>query len=165
MNNYEVRVFPKLAEDGSTYWTAYYPSIPDCIGGGDTVEEAICEAKENLELYLEFLKEECRKIPEDDYQSEHSGKIALRIPKGLHKRLAETAEREGVSVNLLINNALENYMGLKAYDMNINKKIDDLKDIAKFGCNLQIFNADANKKMWNEVKGCSRGGVLWKNVM
>ena len=44
MNNYEIRVFPKIAEDGSTYWTACFPSIPECVGGGDTIEEAIEDA-------------------------------------------------------------------------------------------------------------------------
>ena len=64
MKNYEIRVFPKLADDGSTYWTACYPSVPGCVGGGDTVEEAISDAQENLQVYLEFLQEEKRKIPE-----------------------------------------------------------------------------------------------------
>lgn len=31
--------------------------------------------------------------------SEYSGKISLRIPKSLHKKLAEEARAEGVSLN------------------------------------------------------------------
>ena len=65
MNNYEIRIIPKLADD-SVYWTAYFPSIPDCVGGGDTAEEALIEAQENLKIYLEFLKDENREIPESD---------------------------------------------------------------------------------------------------
>ena len=33
---------------------------------------------------------------------EYSGRIALRIPKELHRQLAETASTEGVSMNQLI---------------------------------------------------------------
>lgn len=58
MENYEIRVFPKLADDGSIYWTACYPSVPGCVGGGDTLEEAISDAQENLNVYLEHLQEE-----------------------------------------------------------------------------------------------------------
>ena len=58
MENYEIRVFPKLADDGSTYWTACYPSVPGCVGGGDTLEEAISDAQENLNVYLEYLQEQ-----------------------------------------------------------------------------------------------------------
>ena len=57
MKNYEVQIFPKVADDGTTYWTACYPSIPGCVGGGDTIEEAIADAQENLQIYLEFLDE------------------------------------------------------------------------------------------------------------
>ena len=96
MKNYEMKVFPKIADDGSIYWTVVYPSIPECIGGGDTVEEAINDAKENLEVYLEFLEEEGKKIPDDDYKSEYSGKIALRVSKSTHKKLAEISEKEGI---------------------------------------------------------------------
>mgnify|MGYP002627596409 CR=1 FL=1 len=58
MENFEIIVFPKLADDGSTYLTACYPSVPGCVGGGDTPEEAISDAQENLNVYLEYLQEE-----------------------------------------------------------------------------------------------------------
>ena len=165
MRNYEIRVFPKLAEDGTTYWTASYPSIPGCIGGGETVEEAISDAKENLQVYLEFLEEERRKIPEEDYKGEYSGKIALRISKSTHKRLAEISENEGISINLLLNNAIENYIGLKTYDININKKIDELRAIADSGLYLQQLNAQLNQNVWQEIsdiKDYITEGVLYE---
>lgn len=151
MKDYEIRVFPKLADDGSTYWTACYPSIPGCVGGGDTVEEAICDAKENLSVYLEFLEEEKRKIPEDDYKGEFSGKIALRISRSTHRKLAEISEREGISINLLLNNAIENYIGKKSYEMVINKKIDDLRTMTDSGIALQQTNVIINQKVWGAV--------------
>ena len=55
-SKYEMRVFPKKAEDGTTYWTATFTSVPECIGGGDTPEEAVKEAMESLTVYTEFLK-------------------------------------------------------------------------------------------------------------
>lgn len=58
MNNYEIRVIPKVDASGKTYWTAFYPAVEGCVGGGDTVEEAIKEAEENLDIFLEYLKEE-----------------------------------------------------------------------------------------------------------
>lgn len=146
MRNYEMRIFPKVAGDGTTYWTAVYPSISECVGGGDTIEEAIADAKENLEVYLEFLEDECKKIPEDDYINEYSGKIALRISKSTHKKLADISEMEGISVNLLLNNAIENYIGLKSYDYGINQKIDELKKIADKGLSISTINTAVNQK-------------------
>ena len=56
MNKYEIRVIPKEDVEGKTYWTAFYPAIEGCVGGGETAEEAIREAEENLEFFLEYLK-------------------------------------------------------------------------------------------------------------
>ena len=48
MNNYEIRVIPKVDASGKTYWTAFYPAVEGCVGGGDTVEEATKEAEEKI---------------------------------------------------------------------------------------------------------------------
>lgn len=41
----------------------------------------------------------------DDYQS-FSGKFTVRLPKSLHQALVQRAEKEGVSLNLFVTNAL-----------------------------------------------------------
>ena len=58
MKHYEIRVIPKVDASGKNYWTAFQPAVEGCVGGGDTVEEAIKEAEENLGIFLEYLKEE-----------------------------------------------------------------------------------------------------------
>ena len=151
MKNYEVRVYPKKADDGSTYWTAVYPSIPGCVGGGDTPEEAIIEAQENLEVYLEYLEEEKRPIPAEDYEPQYSGKIAFRTSRSTHKRIAEIADREGISINLLINNAIERYIGEQQFDLNFYKKLVELKAVADSSLLLQQYNASFNHTMWDKV--------------
>ena len=151
MKNYEIRSFPKKAEDGSTYWTACFPSIPGCVGGGDTMEEAISDAKENLEVYLEFLEEERKKIPEENYKNEYSGKIALRISKSTHKKIAEIAEDEGISINLLLNNAIEYYLGIKNYTTEIDKKISELKETTDYSVDLQGLNSRINMTIWENL--------------
>ena len=77
MANYEIRVFPRKAEDGSTYWTAWFPAVEGCVGGGDTPQEAIGEANENLEVFLTYLKETNKKIPEEFSFSGYDMPIAL----------------------------------------------------------------------------------------
>jgi RNA polymerase sigma-B factor len=43
--------------------------------------------------------------------SSHSGRVLVRMPQTLHAELAETAEREGVSLNALITSALASAVG------------------------------------------------------
>jgi hypothetical protein len=38
--------------------------------------------------------------------SEYSGKFTVRLPRSLHQALVDRAEREGVSLNLFVTNAL-----------------------------------------------------------
>lgn len=61
MNKYEIRVIPKYDVSNKIYWTVFFPEIEECIGCGNSIEEAISEAEENLEFYLEYLKDE--KLP------------------------------------------------------------------------------------------------------
>jgi predicted RNase H-like HicB family nuclease len=52
-------------EDGG--YTVEVPSLPGCISEGDTIEEALNNIKEAIELYLEVLQEEGRPIPEETF--------------------------------------------------------------------------------------------------
>jgi len=49
------RVF--LHRDESGWWIAEVPSLPGCNTQGETREEALANAREAIELYLEFLAE------------------------------------------------------------------------------------------------------------
>lgn len=42
----------------------------------------------------------------DDQYMKFSGKFTVRLPKSLHQALVERAEKEGVSLNLFVTNAL-----------------------------------------------------------
>lgn len=42
-----------LEEQGGGGYTVYVPALPGCISEGDTVEEAVKNIKEAIELYLD----------------------------------------------------------------------------------------------------------------
>ncbi len=44
-------------------YTSTAPSLPGCISQGKTVEEALVNIKEAIELYLEVLSEDGEKLP------------------------------------------------------------------------------------------------------
>ncbi len=55
-------IFHKAEEGG--YWVEV-PALPGCYSQGETIEEAIDNIKEAIELHLEDLKEE-NQIPKDN---------------------------------------------------------------------------------------------------
>ena len=51
-NNMRLKVVLEPAEEGG--YTIYVPSLPGCISEGETVEEALANIKEAIELHLSY---------------------------------------------------------------------------------------------------------------
>ena len=76
-----------------------YPDLPGCITCGETVEAAVANARDAKQAWLEAALEDGVPIREPDDLESYSGQFKLRIPRSLHKSLAEHAKREGISMN------------------------------------------------------------------
>ena len=76
-----------------------YPDLPGCITCGETVERAIANAQDAKKAWLEAALEEEIEIHEPDSLEEYSGQFKLRLPRSLHRSLAEHSQREGISMN------------------------------------------------------------------
>ena len=77
-----------------------FPDLPGCITQADSLDQIGTLAEEIRTLWLEtaYAQEELE-IPLPSYLEEYSGRFNLRLPRSLHRSLAEAAEREGVSLN------------------------------------------------------------------
>ena len=98
-NEYPFTVRPLATEEGGGYLVEF-PDLPGCISDGETVDEAIANGMEAKREWLAAAKELDRPIPEPGGQL--SGKWVQRVPRSVHARLVERAEREGVSLNTLV---------------------------------------------------------------
>ena len=153
MSNYEMRVIPKKDADGNVYWTASFPAVEGCVGGGSSEEDAIGEAKENLKIYLDYLEKAGQRIPDAFSEVHYSGKIALRVPKSTHRRLMDKAEKEGMSLNSLINGAIEHYLGISEYDYKLEEKISEVQRLTLQSLNLQKGNYMINQQLlWKQAQ-------------
>lgn len=84
----------------------YIATVPEFSGlsaFGKTMQEAVEEAQVALEGFIEIFKEEGRQLPEPEKIAEYSGQTRLRLPKSLHKKISQSAECEGVSMNQYLN--------------------------------------------------------------
>lgn len=80
-------------------FVASYPDLPGCISCGETVEAAAANAQDAKRAWLEAAMEDGIAIREPDSLDYYSGQFKLRIPKSLHRSLAEHSQREGISMN------------------------------------------------------------------
>ena len=76
-----------------------YPDLPGCITCGKTIESAVANAADAKKAWLEAALEEGIEIQEPDSLENYSGQFKLRIPRSLHRMLAEHSKREGISMN------------------------------------------------------------------
>ena len=76
-----------------------YPDLPGCITSGETIETAVANAADAKKVWLEAALEEGIPIQEPDSLEDYSGQFKLRLPRSLHRSLAEHSKREGVSMN------------------------------------------------------------------
>ena len=76
-----------------------YPDLPVCITCGETIEAAISNAVDAKKAWIEVALESGIEIHEPESLDGYSGQFKLRIPRSLHKTLAEHSKREGISMN------------------------------------------------------------------
>ena len=77
----------------------YCPDLNGCMTCAGSIEEGINQLEDAKAAWLEAALEEGIEIPEPLQTEQYSGQFKLRMPKSLHKRLAEQAKEEGISMN------------------------------------------------------------------
>ncbi len=93
---YRMEIVEDQAEGG---YTVSFPELPGCITCGETIESALKNAEDAKKTWLEAVLEDGGEVPEPDSLKDYSGQFKLRIPKSLHRSLAEHSKREGISMN------------------------------------------------------------------
>lgn len=109
-----------------------FNDVPDVIGCGETQDEAINEAFENLDVFLAYCNDEGISIPEPSIEKdldEYSGKITIRLPKYLHRDLSNFAEDDGMSINSIVNDAIRYYLNSISLDKCRDNAIDKIYEV------------------------------------
>ena len=95
--SYRMVVFEDFDEGG---YVISFPDLPGCITSGETIESAFHnDAQDAKKEWILAALEEGISIPEPNNLDYYSGQFKLRIPKSLHRSLAEHAKEEGISMN------------------------------------------------------------------
>ena len=94
--SYRMEIVEDKDEGG---YVVSYPDLPGCITCGETIEAAVANAVDAKKAWIEVALEEGIEIHEPDNLEAYSGQFKLRIPRSLHRSLAEHSKREGISMN------------------------------------------------------------------
>lgn len=80
-------------------YTVRFPDLPGCVSRVEDLADVGAVAEEIRRGWLTIAFEEGEPIPLPSYPEEFSGKFVVRLPRSLHRELAVSAAREGVSLN------------------------------------------------------------------
>lgn len=111
--DYPIRLERLSGADGDG-WLASVPDLPGCHGDGASPEAALRDARDAIKAWLATAREFGDSIPDPSNDTAYSGQWRVRVPRSLHRRLAQRAEREGVSLNTLTATLLAEGMGATA---------------------------------------------------
>jgi len=111
--NYKYEIIKDEAEGG---YILSIPELKGCITCADDLEKGIEYLEDAKKQWIKSAIENGYEIPEPDSIDNYSGQFKLRLPKSLHKELAEKSKKEGVSMNQYC---------LYLLSKNINLKLDN----------------------------------------
>ena len=93
---YRMEIVQDTAEGG---YVASFPDLKGCITCADTADEALRLAMDAKKEWIKAAIEDGYEIPLPDTDESYSGQFKFRMPKSLHRKLAEHAKLEGISMN------------------------------------------------------------------
>jgi len=99
-----------ISGDDEEGYLSEVPDLPGCMTAGETVAEAVAMLDEAMLLWIGAALEHGNAIPEPSSGHEYNGRLLVRMPKTLHRRLIERAQDEGVSANQLAVVLLAKYL-------------------------------------------------------
>jgi len=103
-----------LVPESDGRYTAEIMEFPGCVTYGNSATEALNRLESVASDWIGASIEQGQDIPEPMASVDYSGKLALRMPKGLHRRAAICAEREGCSLNQFIVTSVAESVGERA---------------------------------------------------
>jgi antitoxin HicB len=93
-------------------WVARVVELPGCFTESDTFEGLQAMLEDAMRLWIATALEDGLPIPEPRDLDSYSGKFIVRVPKSLHRQLAEQAQREDISLNQYVSTILARAVGV-----------------------------------------------------
>jgi predicted RNase H-like HicB family nuclease len=102
----------EIERDEDNEFVGTVPLLPGCVADGATLAEAATNLQVALEAWILARIESNLPVPEP--QVEFSGRWVVRTTGRLHRKIAQLAQQENVSMNQLVNNILSEAVGSRA---------------------------------------------------
>jgi|SRR6185437_5826966 antitoxin HicB len=154
----------RLVPDETGGFVASILEFPGCIAEGDSPEEAMANLNAAAASWVEVALANGYAFRDPIEYDGYNGKVALRLPRSLHRQVAELAELEASSINQLLVMAISHYVSGKQLINNLPRsaqitnnvvimaKVDNKHVLTAMG-NTEIAFTDKSPLMRMDVSG------------
>src|SRR4029077_6589213 len=85
--------------------------FPGCFSQGESPDEALRNLEKAAKSWIAAALDQGQEIPPPSANHGYSGKIALRLPRSLHRLAMRKAERDNISLNQCLVTAIASWVG------------------------------------------------------
>lgn len=118
-----------LIPDEMGGYSAEILEFPGCFAEGETADEAVKALDNAARAWIHAAQAQGQEIPRPFRNQGYGGKIALRLPKSLHRQAVQFAERDGVSLNQFLVSAIAARVGAEElYSRLTTQLLEKVKD-------------------------------------
>jgi predicted RNase H-like HicB family nuclease len=104
-----------LIPNENDVFSAEILEFPGCFAQGDTPNEAIDNLENAAVSWIVAAQEHEQDIPAPSTNYGYTGKIALRLPRSIHKKAIQLAQRDGISLNQFLLSAIAARVGAEDF--------------------------------------------------
>jgi predicted RNase H-like HicB family nuclease len=120
--------------------------FPGCFAEGKNPNEAYKNLEKVAESWIEAALDQGQEIPEPFAIRDFSGRIALRIPKSIHKQSAKFAEMDGTSLNQFFLTAVAARVGAEEFYERLSIRLE--AKCMTFAMGMPSLNINLHNPMW-----------------
>ncbi|MGP8050278.1 MAG: toxin-antitoxin system HicB family antitoxin [Desulfobaccales bacterium] len=140
--------------------------FPGCFAEGQSPEEAYRNLEATAESWIEAAEGQGQGIPEPFATRDFSGRLALRIPRSIHKQAARFAERDDTSLNQFLVTSIAARVGAEEIVEHLSKKLEAA--CAALVPAFHSYTINLNTGFWtigalNIMTNESFSPALWEN--
>lgn len=106
--------------------------FPGCFAQGETVEKAYANLEIAAESWIDSCQAQGQEVPEPSSSLTYSGRIAFRLPRSIHRRAAQLAERDASSLNTFLVSAVAEKVGAEDLYSVLARRLEQRLSVAAF---------------------------------
>ena len=106
IDQYPFTVMP-LKQDAGGGFLISFPDLPGCMSDGETIEEAIQNAEDAINCWIQTQLASGKDIPKPHSADKELVQFVTRLSNALHVKLKQRAEQQGKSLNKLVQKIIQ----------------------------------------------------------